>query len=43
MATIGGADVRLRYVAVGLRARNGEELRQLIRALDQCIITNNTP
>jgi hypothetical protein len=31
----------LRYVAVALRARNGDELSNLIRELDKCILANN--
>jgi hypothetical protein len=31
----------LRYVAVALRARNGDELSSLIRELDKCILANN--
>jgi len=32
----------LRYVAVALRARNGDELSNLIRELDKCILANNS-
>lgn len=31
----------LRYVAVALRARSGDELTNLIRELDKCILANN--
>ena len=31
----------LRYVAVALRARSGDELKALIRELDKCILANN--
>lgn len=37
----GGSKKTLRYVAVGLRARDGDELRSLIRELDKCILANN--
>lgn len=37
----GGKKVLLRYVAVALRARNGNVLRQIIREFDKCILLNN--
>jgi hypothetical protein len=37
----GGKKLLLRYVAVGLRAKNGDELEQLIRELDKCVLANN--
>ncbi len=37
----GGKKMLLRYVAVGLRAKTGSELEQLILELDKCILANN--
>lgn len=37
----GGSKTTLRYVTVGLRARSGDELRELIRELDKCVLANN--
>jgi hypothetical protein len=37
----GGKKVLLRYVAVALRARDGDILEQLIREFDKCILLNN--
>ena len=37
----GGKKVLLRYVAVALRARDGNVLRRLIREFDKCILLNN--
>ena len=37
----GGRTVDLRYVAVGLRARTKEELKEVILGLDKCILLNN--
>ena len=39
--TGGRQSIGLRYVAVGLRARNGKELKALILELDNCILSNN--
>jgi len=36
-----GGQKLLRYVAVGLRARNGNDLEQLIIELDKIILANN--
>lgn len=36
-----GGRKTLRYVAVGLRAKRGSELEQLILELDKCILVNN--
>jgi hypothetical protein len=36
-----GKKVPLRYIAVGLRARNGSELQSLILELDKCVLANN--
>lgn len=36
-----GRRLKLRYVAVGLRARDGSELEALIQELDRCILINN--
>lgn len=36
-----GKKVLLRYVAVGLRANSSNELKNLIRDLDKCILVNN--
>lgn len=38
---VGGSKKMLRYVAVGLRARNSKELKSLILELDKCILANN--
>jgi hypothetical protein len=38
---VDGSRTTLRYVAVGLRARNKGELRSLILELDKCILANN--
>ena len=37
----GGKKTLLRYIAVGLRAKTGAELQQLILELDKCILANN--
>jgi hypothetical protein len=37
----GGKKKLLRYVAVGLRAKDGSHLEELIRELDKCILENN--
>ena len=36
-----GGKKRLRYVAVGLRASAGDDVRALILELDKCILANN--
>jgi hypothetical protein len=36
-----GGTKLLRYVAVGLRAKQGSDLEQLIIELDKCILANN--
>ena len=36
-----GGKKRVRYVAVGLRASAGEDVRALVLELDNCILANN--